>query len=59
MKLAEVNFGCDGGLSEIAIRSTGKRPLIDGVSRLRFVFQSGPLGFNVYREIAVYDRPQF
>ena len=56
VKVAEVDFKSSGGLSEVAIVSMNKKPLIEGVRCLRFVFGNGPLGFNVYREIAVFDR---
>ena len=53
VKLAEVAYDATGGLNEIAIETTNAAALMDGVRTLRFVFQDGPQGFNVYREIAV------
>jgi hypothetical protein len=59
VKLAEV--GCDaphGGLNEAAIEGLKNTPLMEGARNLRFVFKDGPMGFNVYREIAVFDQPR-
>jgi len=54
VKIAEVASHVDGGLHEVTISSLKNEPLITDVERLRFVFQKGPSGFNVYREIAVF-----
>ncbi len=51
---------CVGGSSEVVIVNPQGGPLTHdisvravGVAALRFDFQDGPLGFNVYREIQV------
>jgi len=57
VKIAEVRFDLSDGLSEVALTPVRKVALIEGVVRLRFVFGSGSAGFNVYRELAVFDAP--
>jgi hypothetical protein len=54
-KIARVRFEQSGGLTEVAIAPEKKRLLAAGVGRLRFVFEDGGAGFNVYREIAVFS----
>lgn len=46
VKLAHAAVECDGGASELKLNVTAKN-----VAALRFEFENGPLGFNVYREI--------
>jgi hypothetical protein len=59
VQLAEVAYDApDGGLHEAVIGTVSKAALMDGVRSLRFVFRNGPLGFNVYREIAVFGQVQ-
>ena len=57
VKIADVSCDSPGGLNEVAITPVGKEPLVKAAGRLRFVFESGALGFNVYREIAVFGAP--
>ena len=57
VKIAEVRFEQRGGLTEVAIAHVKSQPLIEGAGRLRFVFGDGAEGFNVYREISVFDEP--
>lgn len=45
-KLPTVTLRCDGGASELRVKAEAK-----SVVAVRFEFQNGPLGFNVYREI--------
>jgi hypothetical protein len=54
-KIADVDFKVGGGLNEVTITSLKERPLVKGAVAIRFVFHKGPSGFNVYREIAVFD----
>jgi hypothetical protein len=42
-----------GGMVEVRIARTDGKPLLTKVARLRFEFEDGPQGFNVYREIAI------
>ena len=58
VKLATVAYESQSGLSEITIETPKDTALMEGVRSLRFVFKNGPLGFNLYREIAVFDKPQ-
>lgn len=51
-RLATATLRCDGGASELRVKTEAKR-----VVAVRFEFQSGPLGFNVYREIIVVGQP--
>ena len=52
VKVAAGNKPCDGGLSELRV------PLkASGVSAVRLEFESGPHGFNVYREINLLGAP--
>ncbi len=53
VELSAVRNEADSGLSEVAIRPVGEASLAQNVRALRFVFADGPLGFNVYREIAI------
>ena len=46
LKLTHAAVPCDGGASELKINLAAK-----SVVGLRFDFEDGPLGFNVYREI--------
>jgi len=57
VKIAAVDYDSRGGLNEVAITSTTGKPLVEAAARIRFEFRSGPLGFNVYREIAVFGAP--
>ena len=57
------SVACEGGSSEIVIRdlqggviANGPAVNAGGVAAVRFDFQDGPLGFNVYREIRVVGR---
>jgi hypothetical protein len=52
VKLATAAVRCDAGASEL--RLTLKAT---GVVAVRFKFQDGPLGFNVYREINIIGKP--
>jgi hypothetical protein len=58
VELATVHNDADSGLNEITIRPAGREPLAEGVRTLRFEFANGPIGFNVYREIAVFGAVQ-
>jgi hypothetical protein len=51
-RLATANLRCDGGASELRVKAEAK-----DVVAVRFEFQNGPLGFNVYREIIVVGQP--
>jgi len=52
VKLATGNKPCDSGLSELRV------PLkATGVIAVRLEFESGPHGFNVYREINLIGQP--
>ena len=51
-RLATATLRCDGGASELRVKSEAK-----GVVAVRFEFQNGPLGFNVYREINLVGQP--
>lgn len=42
-----------GGLVEVRMVRMDAEPLLKDVVRLRFEFENGPSGFNVYREIAI------
>jgi hypothetical protein len=53
IKIAAVDSVCDSGLNEVAIEPSPSFHALQGVRKLRFIFRSGPLGFNVYREITV------
>ena len=53
IKVAEVDSTADRGLNEVNISARGDCSMFRGVRRVRFVFQDGPHGFNVYREITV------
>jgi hypothetical protein len=57
VKLAEVDCDSPGGLNEISIETAKRTAIMEGVRSLRFVFKNGSLGFNLYREIAVLDKP--
>lgn len=46
VKLAGASVRCEGGASELRVKAEAP-----GVVAVRFEFQDGPLGFNVYREI--------
>lgn len=50
-KLAAAAVRCDGGASELRLQLAAA-----GVVAVRFEFQDGPLGFNVYREIELLGR---
>jgi hypothetical protein len=52
VKLATAIPRCDGGASEVRVKTEAK-----GVVAVRFEFQNGPLGFNVYREINLVGQP--
>ncbi len=54
IRLVDVNVKSTGGLNEVVLRKEKKEPLIKAAAALRLVFKNGPLGFNVYREIAVF-----
>ncbi|MDD2600256.1 MAG: glycosyl hydrolase [Kiritimatiellae bacterium] len=56
-RIADVDFNVSGNLNEVTIKSVKGEPLVKGAARLRLVFHKGPSGFNVYREIAVFDLP--
>lgn len=57
VKLAEVNYEADSGLNEVSVQSTTGAPLMANAAAVRFVFQNGPTGFNVYREFSFIGRP--
>ena len=46
VKIASGSRRCFGGASELRVPVKA-----EGVVAVRFEFQNGPLGFNVYREI--------
>jgi hypothetical protein len=52
VQLATATLRCDGGASELRVKAEAK-----GVVAVRFEFQNGPLGFNVYREINLVGQP--
>jgi hypothetical protein len=55
--LAEVAAECPGGVQEVDLTIGGGGPPGAGIRRLRFEFEDGPVGFNVYREIVVIGPP--
>lgn len=55
VKIADVDFEVSGALNEVTISSMKGEPLVKEAVRLRFEFRKGPTGFNVYREIAVFE----
>jgi hypothetical protein len=55
IRIADVNFEVNGELNEVTVASIKGEPLIKEAVRLRFVFNKGPAGFNVYREIALFE----
>jgi len=57
IKLATVAAPCDGGASELRLSAKDGDVLGHHVAAVRFAFQNGPLGFNVYREIQVSGQP--
>ncbi|MGA2498632.1 MAG: alpha-L-rhamnosidase C-terminal domain-containing protein [Tepidisphaeraceae bacterium] len=52
VKIASGSKSCVGGASELRIAVKAS-----GVVAIRFEFQSGPSGFNVYREINILGQP--
>ena len=56
-KLATVVLPCDGGASELRLSAKDGGMLGHHVAVVRFAFQDGPLGFNVYREINLLGQP--
>jgi hypothetical protein len=52
VKLAEGQKASTGGASEVRLAVAARR-----VVAVRFEFKSGPLGFNVYREICIVGQP--
>ncbi len=50
-KIATGNKVCGGGASEIRLQAKAHN-----VVAVRFEFQNGPLGFNVYREINIIGK---
>ena len=50
-EVATVSVPCSGGASQVRIRVHAQT-----VAAIRFEFQDGPLGFNVYREINLVPR---
>ena len=52
VKLAKATLQCDAGASELRLRFQAS-----GVVAVRFEFQDGPLGFNVYREVNIVGQP--
>ncbi|MHC4199257.1 MAG: hypothetical protein ACYSU0_04640, partial [Planctomycetota bacterium] len=57
VKIVDVSYDVPGGLTEVAVSPVRKVPLVKAARCLRFVFGNGALGFNVYREIAVFGAP--
>ena len=53
VKLTHAAVKCDGGASEIKMNLVAKNTVA-----LRFEFENGPLGFNVYREIQVIGQAE-
>jgi hypothetical protein len=51
-KLATATLRCDGGASELRVPAEAS-----AVVAVRFEFQDGPTGFNVYREINLVGEP--
>jgi hypothetical protein len=52
LKLTSATLRCDGGASELRVKAEA-----NSVVAVRFEFQNGPLGFNVYREINLVGQP--
>jgi hypothetical protein len=52
VKLTSATLRCDGGASELRVKTDAK-----SVVAVRFEFQNGPVGFNVYREINLLGQP--
>jgi hypothetical protein len=57
VKLAEAAFEAESGLNEVSVLPATGGPLIANAAAVRFVFKSGPSGFNVYREISLIGKP--
>lgn len=51
-RLTSASVRCDGGASELRVKAGAT-----DVVAVRFEFQDGPLGFNVYREINLVGQP--
>ena len=51
VKLATAVLACDGGASELRLSAKDGGVLGHHVAAVRFAFQDGPIGCNVYREI--------
>jgi len=65
IKLGSASFSCSGGASELrfmakdgGVLDNGSGCRASGVVGVRFEFQDGPLGFNVYREISLVGQPK-
>ena len=56
-KLATVALPCAGGASEVRLCAKDGGVLGHHVAAVRFAFQDGLLGFNVYREINLVGQP--
>ncbi len=52
VKVAAGSAPCEGGASQLRLPVKA-----GGVVAVRFEFQNGPLGFNVYREINLLGQP--
>ena len=64
IRLASASVPCSGGASELrftakdgGVLDNGTGCRAHGVVAVRFEFQDGPLGFNVYREINLVGQP--
>lgn len=64
LRLASASVPCSGGASELrftakdgGVLDNGMGCRAHGVVAVRFEFQDGPLGFNVYREINLVGQP--
>ena len=56
VKIADVDHDSPEGINEVQITAANSKPLMQGVSHLRFVFKDCAQGFSVYREIAVLGK---
>ena len=56
-KLATAALPCDGGASELRLCAKDAEVLGHHLAAVRFAFEDGPIGFNVYREINLVGQP--
>lgn len=57
-KCAAVDRKVESGFNSVTFNRADGRPLAQHVCAVRFLFTNGPIGFNVYREIALLGAPQ-